>query len=47
MGEMRNEHRILVKKPEGKRPLGISTPILKDNIKLDLKKLGVRRCTMD
>jgi hypothetical protein len=40
MGEMRNGYRILVKKPEGKRPLG--RPICRwvDNIKMDLREIG-------
>jgi hypothetical protein len=34
MVEKRNAYRILVGKPEGKRPLGRPTHRLKDNIKL-------------
>jgi hypothetical protein len=40
MGEKRNACRILVGKPEGKRPLGKSRPIWEDNIKMDLRDLG-------
>jgi hypothetical protein len=36
IGEKRNEHRILVGKPEGKRPLGRQTRRCVDNIKADL-----------
>jgi hypothetical protein len=36
VGEMRNAFRILVGKPEGKRPRGISRRTLEDNIKMDL-----------
>ena len=40
MGEDRGVHRVLVGKPEGKKPLG--RPILRweDNIKIDLQKVG-------
>ena len=40
MGEGRGMHRVLVGKPEGKRPLG--RPILRweDNIKMDLQEVG-------
>jgi hypothetical protein len=36
MGETRNAYRLLVGKPEGKRPLGIGV----DNIKMDLREIG-------
>jgi hypothetical protein len=36
MGEDRNAYRILVGKPEGKRPLGRPRSRWEDNIKLDL-----------
>jgi hypothetical protein len=38
--EMRNTHRILMGKPEGKRPLGRSRRRLVDNIKMDLREIG-------
>jgi hypothetical protein len=38
MGETRNAYRILVEKPEGKRPLGRSRRRWVDNIKMDLKE---------
>jgi hypothetical protein len=38
MGEKRNVYRILVGKPEGKRPLGKPRRRWVDNIKIDLKR---------
>jgi hypothetical protein len=40
MGEMRNANRILVGKPEGKRPLGRPRCGWVDNIKMDLGGIG-------
>jgi hypothetical protein len=40
MGEKQNAYRILVGKPEGKRPLGRSGRRLMDNIKMDLREIG-------
>jgi hypothetical protein len=40
MGEMRNAYRILVGKPEGKRPLGRPRRRWEDNIKMDLREIG-------
>jgi hypothetical protein len=40
MGETRNVYRILVGKPEGKRPLGRPIRRWVDNIKMDLKEIG-------
>jgi hypothetical protein len=39
MGEKRNVYRLLVGKPEGKRPLGIPRCRWIDNIKMDLLKI--------
>jgi hypothetical protein len=39
-GDKRNVNRILVGKPEGKRPLGIPRCRWVDNIKIDLRELG-------
>jgi hypothetical protein len=39
MGQTRNAYRILVGKPEGKRPLGRSRRRWVDNIKIDLKEI--------
>jgi hypothetical protein len=41
MGEKRNVYRILVRKPEGKRPLGRPRCRWMDNIKLDLLETGL------
>ena len=40
MGEERGVHRILVGKPEGKRPLGRPRLRWEDNIKMDLQEVG-------
>jgi hypothetical protein len=40
MGEERNAYRILVGRPEGKRPLGRARSMWVDNIKLDLTETG-------
>jgi hypothetical protein len=39
-GEKRNAYRILVGKPEGKRPLGRLRHRWEDNIKTDLREIG-------
>ena len=38
--EGRGVHKVLVGKPEGKRPLGIPTRRWEDNIKMDLQEVG-------
>ena len=40
MGEWRGVHRVLVGKPEGKRPLGRPRLRWEDNIKMDLQEVG-------
>jgi hypothetical protein len=40
MRETRNTYRILVGKPEGKRPLGRPRRSWVDNIKIDLREIG-------
>jgi hypothetical protein len=40
MEEKRNAYRILVGKPEGKRPLGRPRHRWVDNIKMDLREIG-------
>jgi hypothetical protein len=39
-GQKRNAYRILVGKPEGKRPLGRPRRRWVDNIKMDLREVG-------
>jgi hypothetical protein len=40
LGEKWNVYRILVGKPEGKRPLGRARSKWVDNIKIDLREIG-------
>ena len=40
MEESRNAYRVLVGKPEGKRPLGKARCRWEDNIKMDLREVG-------
>jgi hypothetical protein len=40
MGERRGAYRILVRRPEGRRPLGRLKRRWEDNIKMDLQKVG-------
>ena len=40
MGEEKGVHRVLVGKPEGKRPLGRPRRRWEDNIKMDLQEIG-------
>ena len=42
MGERRGVYRILVGKPEGRRPLGRPRRRWEDNIKMDLQEVGCR-----
>jgi hypothetical protein len=39
-GEKRNAYRLLVRKPEGKRPLGRQRRRWVDNIRMDLVEVG-------
>jgi hypothetical protein len=39
-GEKRNAYRILVRKPEGKRPLERLRHRWEDNIRMDLREIG-------
>jgi hypothetical protein len=40
MGERRAVYRVLVGKPEGKRPIGRLMRRWEDNIKMDLQEVG-------
>jgi hypothetical protein len=42
MGEGRGVYRVLVRKPEGNRPLGRPRCRWEDNIKMDLQEVGYR-----
>jgi hypothetical protein len=45
MGERRGAYRVLVGKPEGRRPLGRPRSRWEDNIKMDLRDVGWGACT--
>jgi hypothetical protein len=47
MGEKRNVYRLLVGKPEGKRPLGRPRRRRIDNIKMDLFRDRIECCGLD
>jgi len=40
MGEVRGVYRVLVGKPEGRRPLGKPRRRWEDNIRMDLREVG-------
>jgi hypothetical protein len=40
MGDRKGAYRILVRRPDGKRPLGRSRCRWEDNIKIDLQEVG-------
>ena len=40
MGQFRNAYRVLVRKPESKRPFGRPRRRWEDNIKMDLREVG-------
>jgi hypothetical protein len=41
IGEWRDIYRVLVGKPDGKRPLGRTRSRWEDNIKIDLSEIGI------
>jgi len=40
MGERRDEYRVLFRKPEGKKQLGIPSRRWENNIKMDVQEVG-------
>jgi hypothetical protein len=47
MGEKRKAYRLLVGKPEGRRPLGRPRRRWLDNIRMDLVEVGSECCGLD
>jgi hypothetical protein len=47
MGEDRKVYKVLVGKPEGKRPLGRSRRRWEDGIRMDLREIGLGGCGFD
>jgi hypothetical protein len=47
MGEERKVYKVLVGKPEGKRPLGRPRHRWEDGIRMDLTEIGLGRCGLD
>jgi hypothetical protein len=47
MGEERKVYKVLVGKPEGKRPLGRPRRRWEDGIRMDLKENGFGGCGLD
>jgi hypothetical protein len=45
VGEVRNAYKLLVRKSEEKRPLGIPQRRWEDNIKMSLRKVGCKLWT--
>jgi hypothetical protein len=46
MGEGRGVYRVLVGKPEGKRPLGRRRHGWEENIKMDLREIGIDKANL-
>jgi hypothetical protein len=47
MGEGRNVYRVLMGKPEGKRPLERPRRRWEDGIEMDLREIGLGGCGVD
>jgi hypothetical protein len=47
MGEERNVYRVLMGKPEGKRPLERPRHRWEDRIRMDLREVGWGECRLD
>ena len=45
MGDRRRTYRIMVGRPDGKRPIGILRATWEDNIKVDPQEVERRACT--
>jgi hypothetical protein len=44
---VKNAYSILVVKPEGKRALGISKHGWENNIRMDVREIGLGKCGLD
>jgi hypothetical protein len=47
MGDERKVYKVLVGKPEGKRPLGRPRCRWEDGIRIDLREIGLGGCGLD
>jgi hypothetical protein len=47
IGGERNMYKVLVEKPEGKRPLGRPRHMWEDGIRMDLREIGFGGCGLD
>jgi hypothetical protein len=47
MGEERKVYKVLMGKPEGKRPLGRPRRMWEDGIRMDLRESGLGGCGLD
>jgi hypothetical protein len=47
MGEEGNVYKVLVGKPEGKRPLGRPRRRWEDRVRMDLREIGLGGCGLD
>jgi hypothetical protein len=47
MGEERKVYKVLVGKPEGKRPLGRPRRRWEDGVRMDLREIGLGGCGFD
>jgi hypothetical protein len=47
MGEERKVYKVLVGKPEGKRPLGRRRRRWEDGVRMDLREIGLGVCELD
>jgi hypothetical protein len=47
MGEKRKVYKVLMGKPEGRRPLGRSRRRWEDGVRMDLREIGLGVCGLD